>query len=138
MSWDMNKKILTTLITMLFTYLSVQAENALSSTNPQKTFTQNEISEYMADVRTKIQNNWNNPELTEEGKAVLQFKLTNDGSLCDYDIIKSSGNKVFDEFAINTLKKSLPFKPDLITASAGLFCRQSLSSLRRLYSCYHT
>ena len=104
-------KILTTLITLLFFVLNVQAEDLLGDVRPHEAFSQNEISDYMTEIKTKIQENWNNPELTEEGKVILQFKLTNDGSLCDCDIIESSGNKVFDEFAINTLKKSLPFKP---------------------------
>lgn len=68
-----------------------------------------DFSGYMQDMREKISSNWNQPELMEEGSAVVQFKLTRNGDICSYDFVKSSGNPVFDEFALSALKKSAPF-----------------------------
>ena len=110
MTWDMNKKILTSLILFMLSVLSLQAQELDGAYNTPKRSNE-EFADYMVNVRNKLQENWNNPELTEEGSVTIQFKLINDGTLCEYDIIKSSGDVVFDEFAINTLKKSLPFEP---------------------------
>ena len=67
------------------------------------------FGEYMQNINKKINSNWNQPELTEEGNAVIRFKLTKDGEICSYDLVESSGNVVFDEFALNAVKKSAPF-----------------------------
>ena len=109
MTWDMNKKILTSLIVLLLSVLSANAEELDNKSIYRNS--NNEFADYMVGVRNKLQENWNNPELTDEGSVTLQFKITNNGVLCEYDIVKSSGNVLFDEFAVNTLKKSLPFEP---------------------------
>ena len=74
-----------------------------------ETQTQMVFADYMDTVRGKIQKHWNNPELIDEGHAVVQFKLNRDGELCACDIKESSGNKFFDEFALNALQKAAPF-----------------------------
>ena len=89
------------LMLVILTTISVSAENNNS--------TQADFSDYMNNLREKIQSNWNQPELTEEGQTVIQFKVTRDGNIFAYNIKESSGNPVFDEFAVNSLEKSAPF-----------------------------
>lgn len=48
----------------------------------------------------------------EEGKKVaLRFIVNEDGSLSDFEIIKSSGNAILDQSALNHMKKSPTWVP---------------------------
>ena len=42
---------------------------------------------------------------------ILKYEIKKDGTLGDYDVIKSSGDKNVDKAAIKALKKSSPFEP---------------------------
>lgn len=103
----LRNKIFTAIASLMLICTGVYAEeyNNLASSSP----TQLIFADYMSNVRDKIQKNWNNPELLEEGHAIVLFKISRDGELYAYDIKESSGNKIFDEFAVNALEKSAPF-----------------------------
>ena len=98
-SWA--KSILIFLGIISVTSLSAYAENNAPA--------QVVFADYMQGIKDKIQSNWNQPELMDEGHAVIQFKVTREGELYAYDLKESSGNPVFDEFAVNALQKSAPF-----------------------------
>ena len=72
---------------------------------------QYDMSEYMADLNKKIEENWQAPQILEEGKVSVIFKIDKDGRIIHTEVEKSSGNAVFDESAINTVKKTAPFPP---------------------------
>lgn len=89
--------------------LSVGAVEYTSGEYRSPSGLQTQFSDYMEDVRNKIQKNWNDPELLEQGKVILKFKIARDGELYAYDVKESSGNLILDEFAIEALQKSAPF-----------------------------
>jgi len=48
----------------------------------------------------------------DEGKKVpLRFVVNEDGSLSDFEVLRSSGNKILDQSAINHMKKSPNWVP---------------------------
>lgn len=92
---------------MLLT-LSVSADPYYNhpTTNQQ---VQNDFSDYMALVNEKLQKNWTPPDFLEEAHTRILFKLNRDGEIYSANIIESSGDRIYDESAINALKKSMPF-----------------------------
>ena len=73
------------------------------------TIIQNDFSEYMKGVQSKIQRNWNPPDFGEDGQAVILFKISRRGDLVNTEVVQSSNNEVFDESALEALKKASPF-----------------------------
>jgi len=70
---------------------------------------QNEFSEYMQNVQSKLQKNWIVPDFLEDGHLKVLFKIDRDGNVISGDILESSGNPIYDESAINAIHKSEPF-----------------------------
>lgn len=68
-----------------------------------------DFSDYMDNVRSKLQKNWTSPDFLEEGHVRVLFKLDRNGKIIAGDIIESSGDKIYDESAIDAIKKSEPF-----------------------------
>lgn len=71
---------------------------------------QNDFSEYMTTLQGKIQKNWNPPEFEEDGTATVMFTITRYGDLTTSEIVESSNNAVFNESALDALRKSAPFE----------------------------
>ena len=71
--------------------------------------TQNNFAEYMENVKQKLQQNWLTPDILEEGHVRVLFKIDRQGNVISGDILESSGNKLFDESAVNAIHKSEPF-----------------------------
>lgn len=69
----------------------------------------NDFSEYMQNVREKLQKNWVTPDFLEEGRIRLLFKIDRQGNVISGDILESSGNLIYDESAVNAIHKSEPF-----------------------------
>ncbi len=92
---------------MLFT-LSVSAEPYYNRPT-SSVQVQNDFAEYMQNVNEKLQKNWTPPDFLEEAHTRILFKLNRDGDIYAASIIESSGDKIYDEAAINALKKSMPF-----------------------------
>lgn len=67
------------------------------------------FSDYMSDVRTNIQKSWNPPDFMEKGHVTLMFKVDRRGEIMETNIIESSGNSVYDESALDAIKKAAPF-----------------------------
>lgn len=70
---------------------------------------QSDFSDYMTNVRSKLQKNWICPDFMEEGHVRVLFKIDNHGNVIAGDILESSGNDVYDESAVNAIHKSEPF-----------------------------
>ena len=70
---------------------------------------QADFSDYMSNVRTKLQKNWVYPDFLEEGHVRVLFKIDREGNVIAGDILESSGNPVYDESAVNAIHKSEPF-----------------------------
>ena len=70
---------------------------------------QADFSEYMLNVRSKLQKNWVYPDFLEEGHVRVLFKIDREGNVIAGDILESSGNPLYDESAVNAIHKSEPF-----------------------------
>lgn len=70
---------------------------------------QNEFANYMTTLRAKIQKNWNPPEFVEGRNAVIMFRVSRHGEISNIQMVESSNNIVFDESAMEALRKSAPF-----------------------------
>lgn len=68
-----------------------------------------DFSEYMDNVRGKLQKNWTPPDFLEEGHVRVLFKLDKNGNLIYGDIVESSGDEIYNESAIEAIRKSEPF-----------------------------
>ena len=66
---------------------------------------------YIRDMQLKISENWKLERGTDSKRAVVLFKLDKSGKLLESSIAKSSKDKTFDNLALETVKKSAPFKP---------------------------
>ncbi len=73
------------------------------------TIIQNDFSEYMKGVQSKIQKSWNPPDSAEDGCAVVMFKITRRGDVISSTIVQSSKSELFDESALDALRKASPF-----------------------------
>lgn len=93
----------------LFLILPIKAEEYYNkpTTNFQ---VQNDFAEYMSNVTTTLRKNWTPPDFLEEAHTRILFKLNRNGEVYSASILESSGNQIYDEAAINALKKSVPFE----------------------------
>lgn len=85
------------------------SENTDYSRYRGNTVIQNDFSDYMRVLQGKIQKCWNPPDFVEDGDAVVMFKINRRGEVLTTEIIQSSNNQVFDEAAIEALRKASPF-----------------------------
>ena len=73
-------------------------------------FAEEDFSGYMDELRGKIQKSWNPPEhLERDGHALVKFSVTRSGDVYAAEMLESSGDAVFDESAMEALKKASPF-----------------------------
>lgn len=90
----------------------------LKSENSTKKIKYFDLEAYAAYVKDFLQKNITYPYIARkrniEGELLLEVVVETDGRLSDYKILKTSGYKVLDENAANTLKNlMLLIKPDL-------------------------
>lgn len=91
--------------------ISVQAyEYNLYYNQPTKNQqVQSDFSDYMDNVKIKLNQNWSHPDFLENGHVKVLFKLNRNGYVISGDILESSGNSVYDESAVNAIHLSEPF-----------------------------
>lgn len=81
---------------------------------------EDDFTEYMNDLRARIEKNWNPPECMERnGHAVVKFSITRQGDVYVSEILESSGNVLFDESTKEALKKAAPFRHFPADATRG-------------------
>lgn len=98
--------IISFFISIILLCPSFAADTDSAGITPQ----QNDFSEYMTDLRGKIQRNWNPPEcLDHNGHALVKFSITRSGDVYASEILESSGDEVFDESAMEAIRKASPF-----------------------------
>ncbi len=69
------------------------------------------FSAYMRDMQRKIKSNWEPPTKDVSKSTTLFYSINKDGSLKRYSVLKSSGDRKFDNAAIKALRTSSPFRP---------------------------
>lgn len=110
MGVDIKKVILLCISSMLFCPVHSIAEIS----------EQNDFSGYMTVLQGKIQKSWNPPDcLEQDGHATVKFSITRSGDVYSSQIIESSGNPVFDESALEAIRKSSPFDHFPASTSRG-------------------
>ncbi len=66
-------------------------------------------------LKVKVESNLKYPELAAisgyQGTLFIQFDIMKDGSLGDFEVIKSSGYKILDDEAERSIRQSAPFQP---------------------------
>ena len=99
------------LVLCILSALSVQAYeyNSYYNRPTRNQQVQADFSDYMSNVRNKLQKNWIYPDFLEEGHVRVLFKIDREGNVIAGDILESSGNPVYDESAVNAIHKSEPF-----------------------------
>ena len=106
----MGKLFLTILVCISFILNAYADEYKPYYSRPtQNQQTQSDFSDYMTNVKKKLQKNWVYPDFLEEGHVRVLFKLDREGNVIAGDILESSGNPVYDESAVNAIHKSEPF-----------------------------
>ena len=76
-----------------------------------KTYNLGLFNDYMPKMQQQIKSNWEPVKRENSSRVILKYEIKKDGTLGDYDVIKSSGDKNVDKAAIKALKKSSPFEP---------------------------
>jgi TonB family protein len=71
-------------------------------------------SYYAGEVVKKIAKQWEWVENYgyDQLRVLLYFKIRRDGSISDISVRKSSGNNEYDKYALDTIRRAIPF-PDL-------------------------
>lgn len=103
-------------------------------------YSDNDFSEYMANLRKKIQYVWKFPDSLEEGHTSVVFKINREGHIISATVTESSGNVLFDETALNTVLKAAPFgnfpedtKKDCITIQYNFETKNVKTDLMKKY-----
>ena len=64
-----------------------------------------DFTSYIKKLNKKIYKEWN-PYCNNNKNTIIKFKIAKDGRLLNYEIKKSSGNDIFDNMAINSIKSA--------------------------------
>lgn len=76
--------------------------------------------DYIASLDQHIKNNWTLPEwlASKDYKAQVRVYIDKRGQLLKKVLVKSSGNPTYDDYALSTIDKSIPFPmpPEKLTA----------------------
>lgn len=70
---------------------------------------QEEFGDYMTKVQDKISKTWTPPDVLESGHAIVIFQVDKNGNVISSQVKKSSGNRVYDESALNSIQKAAPY-----------------------------
>ena len=107
-------------IMCLLLSMPVYAEDAGSAPSSSGASVQNDFSEYMNTLQGQIQKNWNPPDFLEkDGHATIMFSINRCGDIISTQIVESSGDEVFDESAMEALRKASPFNHFPANTSRG-------------------
>lgn len=67
------------------------------------------LEAYMINLRRKVQRLWTPTSLSPAMKVKVYFEIAANGSIGSATVIQSSGNKVFDETALDAIYEGTPF-----------------------------
>jgi len=66
---------------------------------------------FMADLERRIKRNWNPPRNSRSKRVVVKMYVSKDGRLTRLNVLKTSGDDIADDAALNAVRASAPFKP---------------------------
>lgn len=102
------RRFITVILGLVLACPAFSMDNS-DNTNQRKMSLNEEFGDYMVSVQEKIKNTWIPPEVEESGHVTVIFKLDKEGRLISSYIKESSGNLLYDESALNSIKKASPF-----------------------------
>ena len=77
------------------------------------------LSLYLARLTERIRLNWSLPQPKKGLETIVDIKISKDGRALKIEIEKSSGDYLFDKWALDAVKKSFPFDPLPSTYTKG-------------------
>ncbi len=100
------------IIFILFIILSVLCVSAAPyyDTPTSNIAVQRDFEEYMQEVKFRLRKNWNPPDFMEIGHIKVLFKISRNGRILSLSVIESSGDNIYDESALEAVRKSAPFE----------------------------
>lgn len=99
---------------------STASRGVNSSGNPQDGKAKNpgvdvaqdaDFGPFMSDLERRIKRNWNPPRNSRSKRVVVKMYVSKDGRLTRLNIMKTSGDDIADDAALNAVRASAPFKP---------------------------
>jgi protein TonB len=66
---------------------------------------------YMGKLRSHLEHSKVNPRTQISGTAVIRFKVRANGELVSRELVSSSGSKLLDDAALESIEKAAPFPP---------------------------
>ncbi len=97
-------------LSCLLVFFMPAFSDEINYNQPQKRISiQEEFGDYMTSVQSKISKSWVAPDVVEEGHASVIFKIDKEGNVISAYMKESSGNKLYDESAINSVYKAAPY-----------------------------
>ncbi len=66
---------------------------------------------FMSDLERRIKRSWNPPRNSRSKRVVVKMYVSRDGRLVRLNVMKSSGDDIADDAALNAVRASAPFKP---------------------------
>lgn len=88
--------------------------SALTGTNSSNGQTSAQRNEYLSIIWSRVKRNWTLPSALmpkENVESIIDVKISRSGAVEYIGFEKRSGNRYFDDSAINAVKKSIPFPP---------------------------
>jgi protein TonB len=67
------------------------------------------FDQYLEEVRKRVEAAWKPPAKSAGLQAVARFTLDRAGRVSDLKLVKSSGNRQFDESALQAVRANTPF-----------------------------
>jgi TonB family protein len=93
--------------------VTIDAPASMSFSRPSQGYASDmEFRQYYSAIASRVESSWiyAGDEL-DRLDAIVSIKIDRKGTLLDYWIEKSSGDKAFDDSALKAVKKSAPFPP---------------------------
>jgi colicin import membrane protein len=72
-------------------------------------------------IQKKVRSKWFKPPVDSNLKCTVRVRLSSDGSVIDVEIVKSSGDEVFDQSVENAVNSSSPLP---VPSDKELFARE--------------
>ena len=128
-NFSMGKYFITISIILISTLSVLSYEGSYYNRPTSNQQVQNDFADYMVNLQNKLNKNWIAPDFMPEGHIRVLFKIDREGNVISGDILESSGNRLYDESAVEAIHKSEPF---------GKFPNNSTREILTVNYCFDT
>ena len=102
-------RILLAVLTAFMTVCPVLSDEFDNAQNQRVAPAQVDLTDYVTSLQAKIQKSWVPPEVVERGCTVVIFKLDREGNVIHSYVKESSGDRLYDVSALESIQKASPF-----------------------------